>query len=30
MEPIAKEYFNLESRNDSGHDHVKNGKTRAN
>ena len=27
MEPIAKEYFNLESRNDSGHDHVKNGKT---
>lgn len=27
MEPIAKEYFNLESRNDSGHDHVKNEKT---
>ena len=27
MEPIAKEYFNLEPRNDSGHDHVKNGKT---
>jgi len=27
MEPIAKEYFILESRSDSGHDHVKNGKT---